>query len=97
MNKNTPANTKTSFRKKIGLITFGLFLTVILIEAGLRLGGFASIYLQELRNKASLKRGEFRILCLGESTTQNQYPRFLEEELNQRNISHGDGSADSSF
>ena len=33
-----------------------------------------------------MQRGEYRILCLGESTTQGQYPPFLEKALNQRNI-----------
>jgi len=32
------------------------------------------------------QKGIFRIICLGESTTQNQYPVYLEEILNQRDI-----------
>jgi len=43
--------------------------------------------MQEYRNRISIsKRGSYRIMCLGESTTQGQYPSFLEEILNQRNI-----------
>ncbi|MCX5702463.1 MAG: tetratricopeptide repeat protein, partial [Candidatus Omnitrophica bacterium] len=43
--------------------------------------------LQEYRNNLSIRqKGAYRIICLGESTTQNQYPPFLEEILNQRNI-----------
>ena len=87
MNINTPRYTKTSFWQKIALVIFGVFLSLILLEAGLRLGGFVILSLQELKNRASLmQRGEYRILCLGESTTQGQYPPLLEETLNQRNI-----------
>lgn len=43
--------------------------------------------LQEYRNIHSIShKGNYRILCLGESSTQGQYPPFLEEILNQRNI-----------
>jgi len=88
MDTDNPGNRKTSFWQRISLVIFGLFLTLILIETGLRLGGFIILSLQELRNRASLRqKGAYRILCLGESTTQNQYPVFLEEALNQSNIS----------
>jgi Flp pilus assembly protein TadD/lysophospholipase L1-like esterase len=54
------------------------------LEVALRFSGFVVVSLQEHRNMLSLKKkGAFRILCLGESTTRNQYPRFLEEALNQ--------------
>jgi tetratricopeptide (TPR) repeat protein len=43
--------------------------------------------MQEHRNLQSIKqKGRYRIMCLGESTTQGQYPSFLEEALNKRNI-----------
>ncbi|MFA5168156.1 MAG: tetratricopeptide repeat protein [Candidatus Omnitrophota bacterium] len=59
----------------------------MLLEAGLRLGGFVLLSIQEYGNSQSIKqKGTYRILCLGESTTQNQYPLYLEEILNQRNI-----------
>ena len=59
----------------------------VLLEAGLRLGGFVLLSIQEYGNSQSIKqKGTYRILCLGESTTQNQYPLYLEEILNQRNI-----------
>ncbi len=87
MDTNTPRYSKTSFWQKITLAMFGVFLTLILIETELRLGEFIILSLQERRNRASLmQRGEYRILCLGESTTQGQYPPFLEEALNRRNI-----------
>jgi tetratricopeptide (TPR) repeat protein len=77
---------KTPFHQKIALIILGLFLTVVVLEAGLRLGGFIVLSVQELRNRQSLQQKDtYRILCLGESTTAGQYPSYLEEILNQRN------------
>jgi len=78
---------KTSLLQKIVLVLFGLFLTIIILEIGLRIGGFAMLSLQEYKNLQSIKqKGTCRIMCLGESTTQNQYPPYLEKILNQRNI-----------
>ncbi|MCX5693259.1 MAG: GDSL-type esterase/lipase family protein, partial [Candidatus Omnitrophica bacterium] len=78
---------KTSLPQRITLILFGLFLTIAILEIGLRIGGFAILSIQEHRNLQSIKQKDsFRIMCLGESTTQDQYPRYLEEILNQRNI-----------
>ena len=60
---------------------------VVLLEIGLRIGGFVILSLQEHRNRISLKqKGTYRILCLGESTTMNQWPSPLEEILNQKDI-----------
>jgi len=57
------------------------------LEIGLRLGGLALLQVQEHRNRFTLQRKEaYRIMCIGESTTQNQYPPFLEEILNKSNI-----------
>ncbi|MCX5694677.1 MAG: tetratricopeptide repeat protein [Candidatus Omnitrophica bacterium] len=87
MQKNQPFRSKLSLRKKIALILFGLFLFLVFLEVSLRLGGFILSSIQEHRNLQSIKqKGAYRILCLGESTTGGQYPRFLEEILNQRNI-----------
>lgn len=78
-----------SMQKKISLVTFGVFLCFIFLEAGLRLGGFICLSLQEYKNKVTVqKKGVYRIMCLGESTTAggpDSYPRQLEEILNQRN------------
>jgi tetratricopeptide (TPR) repeat protein len=80
-------DTKTPFLQKVALITFGLLCTVLFLEAGLRVAGFVLVSIQECRNMQSTKqKGAYRILCLGESTTARQYPPFLEEILNQRNI-----------
>lgn len=77
----------TTLLQKAGLVLFGIFLTLILLEAGLRLGGAAFLFFQESRNLRSLRAQGYRILCLGESTTANQYPPFLERALNR----HGQG------
>jgi Tfp pilus assembly protein PilF len=78
---------KISLEQKISLILFGLFLTIVILEIGLRIGGLAILSIQEYRNTQSIKqKGSFRIMCLGESTTQGQYPPYLEEILNKRNI-----------
>lgn len=78
---------KTTLPQKILLAFFGLFLTLILLEAGLRVGGFVFLSFQERSNRVPLDQNDlFRILCLGESTTalggQNSYPRQLENVLN---------------
>ncbi|MDD5355754.1 MAG: tetratricopeptide repeat protein [Candidatus Omnitrophica bacterium] len=78
---------KIPLRQKITLITFGIFLSLVVLETGLRLGGYIFLSVQEYRNYLSFKKkGDYRILCLGESTTAGGYPRFLEEILNQEKI-----------
>ena len=70
--------------RKLALI---VSLAAVFLEIGLRIEGKAVFYLQEYRNRQTLKqRGDYRILCLGEATTQNQYPPILEEILNQHDI-----------
>lgn len=78
-------------KKKIILIFFGVFLSFVVLEVALGLGGVIFLTLQEHRNKISLEQqGTYRILCLGESTTAMgraySYPRQLEEILDQYNI-----------
>lgn len=79
----------TTFRQKLWLILFGMILTLAFLEFGLRLGGRVFVFLQEQKNRQSvISGGEYRILCLGESTTalggDNAYPSQLEEILNRR-------------
>ncbi len=77
---------RSTLLQKLALITFGLLLFIVLLESGLRLGGYILSSLQERNNQLSLKRkGAYRILCLGESTTaggSNSYPAQLEQILN---------------
>jgi len=91
MNKNHHTQVKITLRQKIALIVFAIFLSLIILEMGLRLGGFIFLALQEHRNLNSInKKGSCIIMCLGESTTglggNNSYPSQLEELLNARNI-----------
>ncbi|HAF96524.1 MAG: hypothetical protein A2021_01820 [Elusimicrobia bacterium GWF2_52_66] len=75
---------KITFFQKVFLILLGIFLSLFLIETGLRLGGFTLLAVQEHRNRVSIKKGgAYRILCLGESTTAGQWPPFLEAALNR--------------
>ncbi|MFH1799472.1 MAG: tetratricopeptide repeat protein [Candidatus Omnitrophota bacterium] len=77
----------TPIWQKIAPVLLGLILSLALLEAGLRLGGFIFSSIQAYENFQSTKqKGTYRILCLGESTTQRQYPHLLEKVLNQRNI-----------
>ncbi|MCK9595360.1 MAG: tetratricopeptide repeat protein [Candidatus Omnitrophica bacterium] len=72
--------------KKVTLVILTLILTLAALELMLRMIGFAIVNLQEYRNRQAIKqRGNFRVICLGESTTQNQYPRYLEKILNKNN------------
>ena len=71
----------------MALVFLGSFLLLVLLEAGLRLGGFVQLTLHEYSNLQSIKqKGAYRILCLGESTTEGGYPHFLEQVLNQHNV-----------
>lgn len=78
---------QTSFRQKIALVIFGIVLLGILLEIGLRIGGFVFLAVQEHRNMVSMRKAEaYKIICLGESTTaiggKDSYPSQLEELLN---------------
>lgn len=74
---------KSSKLKKTALIFFGLVLSVFAIEITLQILGLIIISLPELRNR-SHNKDSYRIMCIGESTTQGQYPQFLENILNAR-------------
>ena len=79
--------TRIPFKQKIILVIFGVFFSLVFLEASLHLGGFILLSIQERWNLQSIRqKGAYRILCLGESTTQGQYPLFLEQALNQHNI-----------
>ena len=84
---NNNIQLKLKFWRKVSAVLFGLFLCVLLLEVSLRIGGFILLSIQEHRKVIlAQKKGTYRILCLGESTTAGQYPSYLEENLNQRNI-----------
>ena len=50
------------------------------------MGGVIIISLQDHQNALALRqKGAYRIMCIGESTTQGQYPIFLKQALDGRN------------
>jgi len=81
-----------TFKQKILLVFWGIIATFILLEVFLRIGGFIFTLNQERYNRVIQERNEseFRILCLGESTTaiggRDSYPYQLEEILNEQNL-----------
>jgi len=78
--KNSP-----SLTQKAALISLGILFSCVLLELGLRAGGFVLSLNREYKNLVSARRvGVYKIMCLGESTTQGQYPAFLEEALNRK-------------
>lgn len=77
----------TTGRQKLFLVILGIGLSLLLLEVGLRLGGFLFARMQDRANQGDLGAGEFRILCIGESTTalggEDSYPSQLETLLAQ--------------
>ena len=71
---------KITLKQKIGLILFGIALSLIIADIIFRAGRFIYLTGQESRNRRSLSKwGEYQILFLGESTTaeggNDSYPR----------------------
>jgi len=91
MQKINKKQVKTTTRQKIFLVLFGIFLTLVVLELGLRIGGFVISSYQRSGNKIiSNLDDSYHILCLGESTTadlygnKNSWPMQLEIILNNR-------------
>jgi len=85
----------TTTRQKIGLIIGGILIILILLEIGLRVGGFVLLSMQRSENRMTgfvVSDGQdevYRILTLGESMTADSmghypWPRQLEKILNNR-------------
>ena len=73
------------FIKRFLLIIIGIILSLILLECGLRLAGWTiSSFQQYKNNKALRNKSQYTIMCLGESTTQGQYPVQLQEILDMK-------------
>ena len=82
-----------SFKQKIILMFLGIFLSVVVLEAGLRLAGWIYLARQDYSAAVSFRRkvkDEYRILCLGDSTTafggKDSYPAQMENILNQGDL-----------
>ncbi len=78
----------STLKQKISLFIFGIFLTFIILEIILRIGGALFTLSLEKHNRMALSNDEFRILCVGESTTaiggEDSYPSQLEQILRER-------------
>lgn len=72
---------------KILLITAGLIMAVILLEFLLQTASFSIHKYKYYKMKEEIKKEtDLTIVCLGESTTDGQWPKFLEESLTQKGI-----------
>lgn len=76
---------------KLVFLSMGVLLSLVMLEAGLRVLAFGHTFSRQSRNFLSLKaNGEYRILALGESTTavggDDSYPGQLERILNSSNL-----------
>ncbi len=63
----------------------GIVLALLLVEIGFRAAGGLLLLGRESKNRQGLGEGTYRILCLGESTTQEQWPPLLQEKLDKSN------------
>jgi tetratricopeptide (TPR) repeat protein len=83
-------------REKFFLVCFGIILSLVIIELGLRLAGLAILYSDNLRNRKELSKqidkDTVTILCLGPCftvgigvTPENAYPNQLERILKEHN------------
>ncbi len=84
------SSVKTTLRQKIKLLILGICLFFVVLELGLRFGGFVISSVQAWRNNRGLsQKPQYKILCLGESTTAiggaTSYPAQLENILNDHN------------
>lgn len=90
IDKNNSPKTKISLKQRLFLVIFGLCVCIVLLEIGLRIGGFVLLSLQEHRNRIAIRqKGAYRIMCFGDGVTaggNEAYPSQLEDILNQRNI-----------
>ena len=87
MQKTNKKQVKTTTKQKIGLIIFGILLAFVILELGLRIGGFVLSSYQRASNKEGFD-ADYKILCLGESTTalggKYSWPAQLEKILNNK-------------
>lgn len=73
--------------KKILLVFLGIIIALCVLEISLQT---ASLTIKIIKNheinKDLKKKSEITILCLGESTTDGQWPKFLKEELKKKGL-----------
>ena len=82
------ATNVTPLYQKLLLVMGGVVLSVVILEGLLRGGGLLFSFRQESSNRATFSGEEYRILCIGESTTalggENSYPAQLQQILKER-------------
>ncbi|MCL2389478.1 MAG: hypothetical protein FWC85_03755, partial [Elusimicrobia bacterium] len=71
-----------SIFKKLLFVALGIALSALLLEAGLQLRAWHIRHSLHTQVKHTLSaKDKITILCIGESTTDNQWPRFLNQAL----------------
>ena len=78
------------FFKRTVLIISGIVISAIMLEVVLQMAGLGYAawkgYMNRGFSPAPSDKGAYRILCLGESTTDGQWPYPLEKMLNDKSI-----------
>jgi len=71
--------------KKISLIFIGILLSLVFLEIGLQTVSFAITTIKNYKiNKQLKNKDAITILCLGESTTDGQWPPILQKILDEK-------------
>jgi len=90
MSKEEKTRSKGGWLRRIGVLTLGLFIALLLLEGALRVVGF--LHVRESQKRGSKAgQGTHRILCFGDSFTfgvgaasGEDYPSQLEQLLNKK-------------
>ena len=73
--------------KKILLVFIGIIFSFIILESSLQIASFYYVKTKKSDSDIMLKsKDTITVLCLGESTTDGQWPKFLKQELEKRNM-----------
>lgn len=70
--------------KKLLLIISGIVISFIILEFVLQISGLALIAFKKYNNKKIKTHDTITVLCLGESTTDDQWPPILQQILNKK-------------
>ena len=70
--------------KKILLVVLGIMLSLIVLEMGLQITSFTLSIIKEYKKEIIKDTNTITILCLGESTTDGQWPPILQTILNKK-------------
>lgn len=70
--------------KKILLVVLGIILSLVFLEIGLQITSFTLSIIKECKKEIIKDTNTITILCLGESTTDGQWPPILQAILNKK-------------